>query len=1050
MPTLEVTGPKGEKLSIPYEGQMPTEAQIQDVWDDYEKHHAAPAVAVAKPAPASVGVPLADGSNVPKPAKVPAQAAELSPWGTADNGDGTFDLPAGANFHFDDPDFEYAGNRPRLDGSYQQQVKRRASPSAATGAPTPSEPEGDEAFITRRLKETAANWKGQGVNPYDLLARVRSGDADASKQYDELGKTPAGLAILQPALDAAQQAIADRGNAVSDAIQADHEKNPTVFDKGAALVQNAVEKVSAAPINAIRGDTAARMARDNKLTEQVASKDGTQTPPLLSRVALWLDPRNQEENNAASLSAMLHNDGAAKVGQQVPSLASGVGPTVFNAATQAATDPFNFIFPGMGAEGAAAKGAETATMAGRDLVMGGGKSIALSRRALPPPAERLALSPAETGGARALPTVPPPVLAPAAGPPIPAGARGIPKGPPPVFVNTSTGEILPATAKGRFVSDPSAPSPARAVQAAMQTSPTHAMRVLHEGESAGGLVSVPGRAATEAATVVPPAVEPPLPSGLSKVTKDGKTFYVDKATGEMLPAGARGKPHPGFSQPLPVRAAKALGASPSQATALFHKASISARKGVALVRDVANIPRSAMFGGDLGAAPMRQGMVLGSGNPITNARAFNKGLRTFGDALVKDGAYGEKLQAELARTSDYALGQQKGLSLTRSAAGSPELAREEGFQSKMAERIPVLGRVLKAGNEATSVYMNHLRVNVFGDTVRGWEAAGLPTGDKELHALADYINTATGRADLGKLEKAAPVLTDIFASPRLQTSRAKLLNPATYLDPRTPIEVRKLAAKNAAATMATSSGLLALAQASGATVNWTDPTKGTFLKAVWKHGRTGGSTSLDFTGGFSSWVVFASREATAARNGDAPTAASTAGTFAQARMAPTPGLITEAFKGTTYEGQPFEVKRALFKRAISLYVQDVHDAYRESGPAVGTAATVAGGLGAGVNTFTDNDIWNDAARVFTTLPGLPATAANGERGVIRAGDGGSRYIEVPHYSTTQPRDDSGQFAGPPVLPKLPPRKTLPPIPDSMRPKGKYPTTPPPSRGGSGR
>src|SRR3990167_11303153 len=87
-------------------------------------------------------------------------------------------------------------------------------------------------------------------------------------------------------------------------------------------------------------------------------------------------------------------------------------------------------------------------------------------------------------------------------------------------------------------------------------------------------------------------------------------------------------------------------------------------------------------------------------------------------------------------------------------------------------------------------------------------------------SFAGFVNNATGRGDLGKLNRNAQMLNTLFFSPRLIASRFNLLNPVWYA--RQPALVRNEAIKSFAEFVGIGSSILALAKLAGADVE-TDP-----------------------------------------------------------------------------------------------------------------------------------------------------------------------------------------------------------------------------------
>ena len=175
-------------------------------------------------------------------------------------------------------------------------------------------------------------------------------------------------------------------------------------------------------------------------------------------------------------------------------------------------------------------------------------------------------------------------------------------------------------------------------------------------------------------------------------------------------------------------------------------------------------------------------------------------------------------------------------------------AREEDFTTNLATKIPALGELVKESERAYVAYLNKLRVDIFSLGVEIMQNNGksFGTNPEDYKALARYVNDITGRGELpGKLHGAGPALNTILFSPRLIISRLRLLtnwaNPFWYF--KTPMEVKKMYAKDMGLFIAFSSAVLLAFAASGADVE-DDPRSSDLGKIRY------GDTRWDIWGGF--------------------------------------------------------------------------------------------------------------------------------------------------------------------------------------------------------
>lgn len=259
--------------------------------------------------------------------------------------------------------------------------------------------------------------------------------------------------------------------------------------------------------------------------------------------------------------------------------------------------------------------------------------------------------------------------------------------------------------------------------------------------------------------------------------------------------------------------------------------------------EVAGLPKSIMASFDL-SGTLRQGGVLASRFPKEAAQAFKDQLKYFGsEDAFKQG------MAEIASRPTYQAMLDSKLAVTGTEALDK---REEQFVSNLAEKIPGFGRGVAASDRAYTGFLTKLRADVFDKVVSSAEANGQELGDKELSDLAKFINTASGRGDLGMLEEHAKSLSTALFSPRLWKSRLDMLNPVYYARLSGP--ARSLALQSAGTFAAEAGAVLGLASlVPGVTVE-TDPRSADFGKIKI------GNTRLDILGGFQQNIVFAYRE----------------------------------------------------------------------------------------------------------------------------------------------------------------------------------------------
>lgn len=362
---------------------------------------------------------------------------------------------------------------------------------------------------------------------------------------------------------------------------------------------------------------------------------------------------------------------------------------------------------------------------------------------------------------------------------------------------------------------------------------------------------------------------------------------------------------------------------------------------------LANIPRSIMASFDL-SAPFRQGVFL-IGRPKQFVPAFLKMFKLFGSTK----AY-EALQQEMARHPNFAIANQSGLAFTGMSDILTE--REEQFMSGWAEKIPLVGIGIRASERAYIGFLNKLRFDVFNDIVKKWERMGeSPRRNLDLtKSLARYINSATGRGDLGVLSGAAVQLNTAFFSPRLVKSRIDLINPVYYvkLDPK----VRKEAIRDLLSFISIGMTVLALADnIPGVDVGY-NPTSADFGKI------RVGDMRIDVWGGFQQLIrLFAQlwmgkvtsttsgRTMTLGEGYKPLTRVDILRRFFENKFSPITSFFHDMLKGRTGIGEKFTVKQGLKDRFTPMVVQDIIETFQNNPSLV--PLSFLGLLGVGIQTY---------------------------------------------------------------------------------------------------
>lgn len=343
-----------------------------------------------------------------------------------------------------------------------------------------------------------------------------------------------------------------------------------------------------------------------------------------------------------------------------------------------------------------------------------------------------------------------------------------------------------------------------------------------------------------------------------------------------------------------------------------------------------NIPRSMMAGvGDLSATLM-QNIMFAYRHPLMTGKNFVKQLKFF----VSDNAY--KLSGEeIAQRPNYQAMKQAKISFTDV---SPIVSkREEQFMASWAEKIPGLGKLIRATGRAYTGFLNRMRADTFDQLYNSAKQLGKDVkSDKFLRDLGELVNAGTGRGDLGALERSSNILAQGFFSARKLAAAAYWVNPVKYVkaDPF----VRKEMFKTMLAYMAGGSTLLGLAKLGGASVG-TDPTSTDYGKIKV------GNTRFNVWGTHQQLVVLLARVfkgyATSSTTGKKMTLGEgykpltrleLMTRFFESKEHPTLSLITGALQGQNQIGEDFNLSTEALRRFIPMIASDAFELYREHGP----------------------------------------------------------------------------------------------------------------------
>lgn len=373
------------------------------------------------------------------------------------------------------------------------------------------------------------------------------------------------------------------------------------------------------------------------------------------------------------------------------------------------------------------------------------------------------------------------------------------------------------------------------------------------------------------------------------------------------------------------------------------------------VRESFDFVRSLITSADLSSV-FRQGGFLSFAHPVQAAKAVPDMLRSFVSQRQFDRA-----QDALNQRPNAPLYRRAGLYLA-DAAGPPSAA-EEAF----AGRVSRLGGTLRtylginAAERAYTGFLNRVRADTF-DAMAATLGRGGVVEQHEAQALANFINVATGRGQLGETgEKAAGMLAQVFFSPRYVASRFQLLaGQPLYGGSAATRKLVALEYARAAVGVGVFYGLAKLLFGDEAKLEG-DPRSADFGKVRL------GNTRIDPLTGLAQNTVFVSRllsgqtrSSTTGRLSDLRGPNMRYGgqripdvleRFLRSKLAPLPGAAVNLLAGENVVGEQVTARSLATELTVPLALRDAYGALQDLGVSKGSAASILGILGMGVQTY---------------------------------------------------------------------------------------------------
>jgi len=424
-------------------------------------------------------------------------------------------------------------------------------------------------------------------------------------------------------------------------------------------------------------------------------------------------------------------------------------------------------------------------------------------------------------------------------------------------------------------------------------------------------------------------------------------------------------------------------------------------KSVSAMSDVVNSQRAVITAYDL-SAPFRQGGILSIAHPARIVNAYVNMLKA-----AKSAKAAAAVMNGIKSRKYYELYEDSGLYLAEADKGA-----EEVFKSIFAKKIPGVNMSERAYN----AYLNTLRADSFDSLVDALKAASNKAAtkagykayeeyagklsaesfssmddalasvkgaqkkiadeiiknsiqQKELEAIANFVNVATGRGNIGAAEKYAEELSTIFFAPKLTASRVQfLVGQPLYSG---SLRTRLILSGEYGKYLAGLGTLYGLAVLSGAKVSW-DTRSNDF--GVIRYGQN----RINPLSGLGKHAIFAGRLISGQFVGASGKAESiyddkgrnnwddVTGRYIRSTLAPLYGTAYTLAKGRGIDGKPYNVSDVPYD-LVPLSARDIYEQYRDNSFGTATAMSLISLHGGGIDTYVKKEPRMTKAQVIKAI-----------------------------------------------------------------------------------
>ncbi len=360
---------------------------------------------------------------------------------------------------------------------------------------------------------------------------------------------------------------------------------------------------------------------------------------------------------------------------------------------------------------------------------------------------------------------------------------------------------------------------------------------------------------------------------------------------------------------------------------------------------------------------LRQGGMFAASHPIRTMAMQVKHL----GAVFSEKRFSE-IMSDLHTSNKAAEQRRDGLAISSIEGEFDSTVIEEQIMGNVLESIPVLGKVFRAFDRGAVVYLSMVRSEWYNIMTETGTIGGNAT-KQEGKAIANFVNSATGRAKLSVAESSARILADYIYSPRYALSRIQMaVGWHLY---QGPVAVRKAVAKEYVRMMLSVSAALGLAEMLRRAVDdedkfdieW-DPRSADFTKLRF------GNRRVDFMAGINQVAVLAARIASGSKKSSltgkitpirgegvpygGDLASDVIRDFIEYKASPMARNFMNAINQKTFSG-PLTWQKVLEDNTLPITIRDIFEAFQEEGVNASVAVSMMSFFGAGLNTYGTED-----------------------------------------------------------------------------------------------